>query len=129
ARVCERVGVPSKQALYLGMLAESLWTVGEAAAAMAALEEGARVASSLTLSHAFVLLHLGSVDDAVEWLERFATGEPDPQRSALARLGLARGHAWGGRRAEARAQCDAALAVLAPPPDAGLGLALRSLRG
>jgi tetratricopeptide (TPR) repeat protein len=114
ARTCERVGVPSKQALYLGMLAESLWAVGEATAAIDALEEGARAASSLTLSHAFILLHLGQLEDAIEWLSRFADGEVDPQRRAVARLGLARGYAWSGRRPEARAQCDVALGILAP---------------
>ena len=34
----------------------------------------------------------------------------------LARLGLARAHAWQGRPAEAKAQCEAALAALEPSP-------------
>jgi hypothetical protein len=128
ARMCERVGVPSKQALYLGMLAESLWAVGEPAAAIAALEEGARAAKSLTLSHAFILLHIGPLDDATEWLAQFAAGEPDPQRSALAQLGLARAHAWSGKIVEARAACDAAMATLAPSPVARFVLPIRAMR-
>ncbi|HTJ45445.1 MAG TPA: tetratricopeptide repeat protein, partial [Kofleriaceae bacterium] len=128
ARTCERVGVPNKQALYLGMLAESLWTVGESGAAIAALEEGAQAASALTLSHAFILLQLGQLDDAVAWLEQFVGGEPDPQRRAVARLGLARAHAWSGRVADARAQCDEALAILEPTPVPRFVLPVRSMR-
>ena len=41
ARMCEKVGAPKKRALYLGMLAESLWASGEPGAAIAALEQGA----------------------------------------------------------------------------------------
>ncbi len=128
ARTCERVGASSQEALYLGMLAESLWAVGEATPALTALEQGATAAKSLTLSHALILLQLGQWEVASEWLEKFVLGEPDPQRRVFARLGLARAHAWCDRRAEAVAQCDAALATLAPSPVPRFVLPVRCLR-
>ena len=128
ARMCERVGASGQQALYLGMLAESLWAVGDADAALAALEDGAQASTSLTLSHAHVLLHLGQWDDAREWFERFAETEPDPQRRVSARLGLARAHAWSGRLEDAVAQCAAALATLEASPVPRFVLPVRCLR-
>jgi tetratricopeptide (TPR) repeat protein len=128
ARTCERVGIPNKQALYLGMLAESQWAVGDAGAAIEALEEGAKAASSLTLSHAYVLLHLGQLEDAIDWLGRFADGEPDPQRRAQARLGLARASLWNQQRDAARRECDVALAIVSPTSVPRFALPIQCLR-
>src|SRR5207253_7619182 len=97
-------------------------------AAIAALEEGAAVAQSLTLSHGFLLLHIGPLDEAIEWLERIEQGEPDPHRRAFAKLGIARAHAWSGRTSEALAECDGALALLEPSPVPRFVLPIRCLR-
>ncbi len=101
AETCARVGVPSRQAVYLGMLAESLWAGGEAAAAIDALERAAEAAGALTMSHPLVLLHLGPLDEVIELLTPFVEIETDPQRRALAQLGLARAHLWLGDREHA----------------------------
>ncbi len=94
AATCGTVGVPAKQALYLGMLAESLWAAGDFAAAIAALERAASVSGALTLSHPLVLLHLGPLEEAIELLTPFVELETDPQRRSIAQVGLARAHLW-----------------------------------
>jgi tetratricopeptide (TPR) repeat protein len=116
AQLAEKVGVASRQALFLGLLAESHWATGDVAEAIDALERGAQAAKGLTLSHAFLLLHLGSLEEASEWLERFARAEPDPQRRAAATLGLARAHWWSGNRTEAQRVCVELRRFLAPTP-------------
>jgi tetratricopeptide (TPR) repeat protein len=116
ARLAESVGVASRQAFFLGLLAESCWATGDVAAVVDALERGAQAARGLTLSHAFLLLHLGSLDEAIEWLARFADAEPDPQRRAAARLGLARAHWWSGDTGEALRICGELRRFLAPTP-------------
>jgi hypothetical protein len=102
--------------LFLGLLAESHWATGDVAEAIDALERGAQAARGLTLSHAFLLLHLGSLEEASEWLERFAGAEPDPQRRAAATLGLARARWWSGEIGEAQRLCDELRRFLAPTP-------------
>ena len=116
AQLAEKVGVASRQAFFLGLLAESYWATGDVQEAIDALERGARAAKGLTLSHAFLLLHLGSIDEATEWLERFADAEPDPQRRAAARFGLARARWWSGETAEAQRLCADLRRFLAPTP-------------
>ena len=116
AQLAEKVGVASRQAFFLGLQAESCWATGDIAEAIDALERGARAARGLTLSHAFLLLHLGSLEEATEWLERFADAEPDPQRRVAARLSLARARWWSGEPVEARQLCSGLRRFLAPTP-------------
>jgi predicted ATPase len=128
ARLCEQVGVPKKQALYLGLRAESLWASGDAAQAIATLEQAARAAKALTLSHAILLLHLGPLDDAEEWLERFGQAETDPHRRWAAQLGRARAQAWTGRAPDALRLADEILAEMGPAPVARFVLPVRCFR-
>ena len=116
AQLAEKVGVASRQAFFLGLLAESCWATGDVQEAIDALERGARAAKGLTLSHAFFLLQLGSIEEASEWLERFAGAEPDPQRRAAAILGLARARWWSDETEEARRLCAELRRFLAPTP-------------
>jgi hypothetical protein len=94
------------------MLAESLWAAGEVVAAVEALEQSAAAAESMTMSHGLLMLHLGPLEDATEWLSRFADEEPDPQRAAMARLGISRALAWDGAIGAAQGECDRAAALL-----------------
>jgi tetratricopeptide (TPR) repeat protein len=109
ATMCERVGVSQKQAIYLGLLAESLWASGDVAGTISALERSAHAGDALTLSHAFLLLHLGPIEDAEECLERFIPTETDPHRRYSAELARARSFAWTGRTGEALRRCEALL--------------------
>jgi hypothetical protein len=108
--------VPLMLAVYLGFVVESLGATGAAGAAALALEQAARAAKALTLSHALLLLHLGPLDDAIEWLERFARSETDPHRSFAARLGQARARVWTGHAADALVACDTLLEAMQPTP-------------
>jgi tetratricopeptide (TPR) repeat protein len=112
AEMCERVGVAKKQAIFLGLLAESLWASGDVAGTIAALEHSAQAGEALTLSHAFLLLHLGPLDDAEECLDRFIPTETDPHRRYAAELARARALAWTGRGAGALRKCDELLAQM-----------------
>jgi tetratricopeptide (TPR) repeat protein len=115
ARVCERIGIKQRQALYLGFLAESYWASGAMSEALERLEDAAELAG-FTLSHALLIADLGGYDEALPWLLRFAVSEPDAHRRVAALTATARIH-WQERRIdEAAAACDRALEVLARSP-------------
>jgi len=116
AQQAQKVGVASREAFFLGLLAESHWATGDVEEAIESLERGAQAARGLTLSHAFLLLHLGSLEEASEWLERFAGAEPDPQRRAAATLGLSRARWWNGDAGEAQRLCTELRVLLSPTP-------------
>jgi hypothetical protein len=114
--VCRDVGVKQKEALFLGMLAESYWVSGEFALALAALQRAAEIAEGVTLSHPLVLAQLGALDQAADLLERFRDADPDPDRKAVGRLALARVRWWQEDHEAAKIACADALNILAPTP-------------
>ncbi len=116
ARMCHEVGAPHKQALYLGMLAESCWLSGEAGQAISSLQQAADAANAATLSHGLILAQLGALEQASEMLEQLRDSDPDPDRRALARLAMARVCWQLGDVASARTTCTEALDILAPTP-------------
>jgi eukaryotic-like serine/threonine-protein kinase len=114
-RLCERVGVGQRQALYMGFLAESYWFSGAIPEALDRLADGAELAG-FTLSHALLLVDLGGYDEAMSWLGRFAESEPDAHRRVAALMALTRVH-WQQRRLDdAKRTCDRALEILEKSP-------------
>jgi tetratricopeptide (TPR) repeat protein len=128
AEMCARVGVTRRQAVFLGLLAESLWASGDVAGAIAALERSAQADEALTLSHALLQIHLGPVSHAEAGLDRFIPIEMDPHRRYFAQLGRARTWAWTERRSDALRLCDELLAEMAATKVARFYLPVRCLR-
>jgi hypothetical protein len=114
--VSQEVGVGQKEALYLGMLAESYWTSGFAAKTIEALARAAEVGEGATLSHPLVMMQLGAWEQAGDLLVRFRDADPDPDRRAVGRLSLARIRWWQGDEESARTLCSEALELLSPTP-------------
>ncbi|HUH01465.1 MAG TPA: protein kinase, partial [Kofleriaceae bacterium] len=109
--VCHRVGASEKEAFYLGLLAESLWTTGSFARATEVLERSIDIAGA-TLSYALLLVRMGQTETARDLLGRFQEEEPDPDRRLLALIALARIALGRGPPDEARSRCAAALELV-----------------
>src|SRR5690606_3960852 len=95
---CERAGARQRQAYYLGLLAESLWSSERFSEALEHLATAVVVGEGATLSYALLQARLGLWEESARWLEQFAVGERDPHRRLLAQLTAARVGWWRGDR-------------------------------
>ncbi len=112
--LCERAGVAERQALFLGLLAESLWTTGEVQEAIDSLERAVATGAGVSLSHALLMARMGELQDALAWFQQFMEEDPDPHRRMIATMAAVRASWALGRLGEARAACRAAIEILRP---------------
>jgi len=112
AGLCERAGVAERQAFFLGLLAESLWSTGDVKGAIDCLERAVATGTGVSLSHALLMARMGQLEEAVAWFEQFREEDSDPHRRMVATMAAVRASWSLGRLDEARSACRAALEIL-----------------
>lgn len=108
AKMTGQVAAVEKQAFYLGLLAESLWSTGEFADAATSLEQALEVGGGVTMSHGLLMERMGQFERATNVLSAVANEEPDPDRRLIAELALTRLALFTSRVEDAAKHCESA---------------------